>query len=183
VILRARRPVGLGWRLVGRFPDPATGAVLLGWVHKASFTQVLSSLVIADLPKSGKPGPQWNVSIVGRPEGGAPQRPTAAQVALARCAFDILTAEEDNHMPGAAAHFWLPVDPSERVECECKSTEVQVVEADGYRWSNDADPTNCRGCELERAMRRIGKTQLCPIHARSAGDVAAPALPFHGETR
>lgn len=177
--LLPRTPLGLGWRRVGATRDPQKGAPLFGWRHLPSGTQVLSSLVIAELPRGGAVGPQWHVSVVDR-SAEIPARPTAAQLRLARCAFDVLTAEEDNHHPGAARQFWVPVDPRERRDCECKTTEVQVVEADGYRWSND--PDTCRGCELERGMRLVGETRPCPIHACTTGDTAVAALPSPGES-
>jgi hypothetical protein len=177
--LTARTPRGLGWEAIG-IVRAMGGPPLHAWLHAPTSTQVISSIVMAEQPRSGTVGPQWHVSIVDR-SSPAPARPSGAQVALARCAFDLLVAEEDNHHPGAARHLWLPVDPTERVDCECKATEVQVVEADGYRWSND--PVECRGCELERSMRATGATRPCPIHARTAGDVAAPAAHSLGEQR
>jgi hypothetical protein len=161
-LLRPRAPAGLGWRCMGALPDPRSGADLLCWRHVATSTQVLSSLVIAELPRGGATGPQWHASVVDR-STETPARPSEAQTLLTRCAFDLLTAEEDNHHPGAARQFWLPVDPAERRDCECKETEVQVVEADGYRWSND--PTSCRGCALEQTMREVGTERPCPLHA------------------
>ena len=159
--LQPRVPVGIGWRLLGTTRDPRTGAPLFGWRHAATSTQVLSSLVVAELPRGGATGPQWHVSVVDR-SAETPARPSEEQTLLTRCAFDLLTAEEDNHHPGAARQFWLPVEPAERRDCECKETEVQVVDADGYRWSND--PASCRGCELERTMAAVGQTRSCPLH-------------------
>lgn len=49
--------------------------------------------------------------------------------------FDMEGAEEDNHDPGIARHFWLPVNKSAGViTCECKDTEKTIVEADGYTY-------------------------------------------------
>ena len=119
---------------------------------------VISTLVDADLPDgSGETGPQWHVSISA---SGKRAKPTEIRKALR--AFGMVGAEEDNHHPGAARHFWMPVDPKRRVACECKATEVQVVDSEGYRWSNDAE--SCRGCDLERVMAKIGRVRPCPIH-------------------
>ncbi len=68
-------------------------------------------------------------------------------------------AEEDNHHPGNARHFWRPLDPSHRVDCECKEDEVLVTDADGYRWTNPQDGEPCRGCDFESLT---GKP--CPLH-------------------
>jgi hypothetical protein len=77
----------------------------------------------------------------------------------ALAAFRMLDAEEDNHIPGRARHVWRPLDPAERVDCECKTTEVTVVEPDGHRWSNRRDGP-CRGCE-GASITGIP----CPLHA------------------
>jgi hypothetical protein len=161
ITVQPREPIGLGWRRVGNVRDPH-GVELHGWLHLTTRTQVVTAVAVAEQPRSGTAGPQWHVSIVDRsmPE---PLRPTSLQVALARCAFDMLEAEEDNHHPGNARHFWLPVDPTERVDCECKSTETTVEEADGYRWTNPTDGP-CRGCEHERSMRAMGMERPCPLH-------------------
>lgn len=138
-----------------------------GWVHTKSGTSVLSAVIAAKLPRSGRVGPQWHVSVVDRKSATAASRPSDGQMSLARCAFDLLAAEEDNHHPGRARHLFLPVDPSERVECECKTDEVVVTDFDGYQWTNPADG-ECRGCELEKAMTTIGQSYPCPIHTKSA---------------
>lgn len=164
--IEPRRPTGLGWRLAGIVPDPHAGR-MFAWVHLPTSTQVLSAVEVAEQPRSGTPGPQWHISIVDR-STREPRRASAEQIAIARCAFDMLTAEEDNHHPGNARHFWMPVDPTERVDCECKASEVTVEEADGYRWTNPAEGA-CRGCEHERVMRATGLTRPCPLHARTTG--------------
>lgn len=171
-LLHAMRPAGLGWVFLTEVTIDGTRSDL--WYHAASSTQVLSSLIQAILPRSGRVGPQWLVSVTDRPRGLDPRRPRPEQVALARCAFDMLTAEEDNHHPGASRHFFLPVDSSERVDCECKATETTVEDADGYRWSNTTEGP-CRGCEHERLMRAAGIRRPCPIHTTpKALDTRAP---------
>lgn len=110
--------------------------------------RVISTVEHADYPDGkGDAGPQWHLSITAK-RG----RPTDRQVKAALKAFAVPRAEEDNHHPGLARHFWCPIDPTRRVDCECKTDEAVVVEGDGYRWSNDLDPTKCRGCEFERLL-------------------------------
>jgi hypothetical protein len=118
---------------------------------------VLSSLAMAELPDgSGELGPQWQISISHQGK-----RPKPHHVRRALRAFGMVGAEEDNHHPGNARHFWLPVDPKRRRDCECKETEETVVDADGYTWTNPrVGDGECRGCELERLLRKP-----CPIHA------------------
>lgn len=43
--------------------------------------------------------------------------------------------DEDNHMPGRTRGVFCPVDPEQRTSCECKTSEILVIEKDGFRWS------------------------------------------------
>jgi hypothetical protein len=124
----------------------------------------ISTLELAELPDgSGEVGPQWHLSI-----SSAQHRATAAQAARALEDFGLVGAEEDNHEPGIARHFWLPVDPARRRDCECKESEVTVVEPDGHRWTNPREGEGeCRGCEYEAGPGRlIGRG--CPLHPEAA---------------
>jgi hypothetical protein len=113
-----------------------------------------SALETAQLPDGSGVGLQFHISISAN---GKRVDSKTARRALA--AFRLQDAEEDNHEPGVAKHFWLPVDPEHRVDCECKATEVQVTEADGHRWSSDRDPAKCGGCALAAI-----KGGSCPVH-------------------
>lgn len=145
--LTAKQPRATKWTRV------ATGDRGGGlWERRG--VRVISTLDWAKLPQRSDTGPQWHISV----SNGGKYRPTPNEVARALRDFDMVDAEEDNHHPGVARHFWMPVDPAHRVDCECKDDEVEVVEADGYRWSNDA--SECRGCELERALPQ----RRCPLH-------------------
>lgn len=127
------------------------------WWHLSPEGLVVgSALVDAELPDgSGRRGLQWHVSVS---QSGA--RPSPEGLALALRDFGMTGAEEDNHHPGVARHFWRPLDPKQRVACECKATETVVVEPDGYRWTNPSDAP-CRGCELA-AMTGAPRT----LHSR-----------------
>lgn len=115
---------------------------------------VISSLVDAKAPDATEDIiPQWHISVTERGK-----RPSERVLRRALRAFGMSDAEEDNHHPGNARHFWLPVDPARRTGCECKVTETTEREPDGYTWTNPTDGP-CRGCELERAL---GKP--CPLH-------------------
>ena len=146
VVLEPKRPSASKWERIslGRFGQ--------GWERRG--VVVMSTLDQAKLPQRDEIGPQWHISI----SNGGRYRPTQAEVDRALRDFDMVGAEEDNHHPGIARHFWMPVDPAFRVPCECKEDEVEVVDADGYRWSNDA--SECRGCEIARAI----PWRTCPLH-------------------
>lgn len=127
------------------------------WSRRA--VRVISELCTVELPGgAGDVGPTWHVSVTR-----LARRPMPRDVARALWDFDMAGAEEDNHHPGNARHFFLPVDPAFRGLCECKSTEDVIVDADGYAWTNPKEhaPEGCRGCALERLLG--GKP--CPIHA------------------
>jgi hypothetical protein len=151
----AKRPKGTLWRLERTETMPNTIGLSLHYVSPK--LRVVSSLDLAELPDgSGEVGPQWHVSISARRK-----RPKDSLVRLALRDFGLVGAEEDNHHPGVARHFWMAVDPARRSDCECKVTEEVITERDGYRWTNPTDAP-CRGCEYER---RFGRA--CPIHARA----------------
>lgn len=119
--------------------------------------RVISSIELAEAPDgTGDVIEQWHVSIT---RGGKLPRERDVDVTLRD--FGIVDAEEDNHHPGYARHFWLPVEPSRRVDCECKEDEEVIVEPDGYTWTNPPDPSACRGCDFESLLGRP-----CPLHRR-----------------
>lgn len=159
--MRERRPrkEARGWVEVGPVGsgDPSTIA-RSHW--RRGPVSVISALELAELPDRSGAGPQWHVSV-----SRFGKRPKPIEVERALRAFGMLGTEEDNHHPGGARHFWLPVDPEHRVDCECKTDEDVVVDpTDGYRWTNPRPEAGaCRGCELAGILRRP-----CPIHAPSA---------------
>jgi hypothetical protein len=137
--LREKHPRTGGWQYRGAAPQLRPPASV--W-QKGRFL-VVSSLDQAELPDgSGQSGPQWHLSISIL---GAARRARDEEVARALAVFGLAGAEEDNHEPGRARHFWLVVDPARRVECECKTTETVSVEPDGHRWSTPKEGP-CSGC-------------------------------------
>lgn len=153
-----RRPAAGGdWT---ELPCPAVardGAVIAS-AWRSGRVRVLSALTHAVMPDGDDAGLQWHISITR--EG---RRPKPQDVRRTLRAFGMARAEQDNHHPGEAKHFWLVVDPARRVLCECKADEATIVEPDGYRWTTPADGTACRGCELQRLT---GKA--CPLHSAAA---------------
>lgn len=118
---------------------------------------VCSSLSQAYLPGTDhEVGPQWHVSTSAG-SFSERRRPTDEELLRVIVAFSLPAFEEDNHHPGVARHLWCPVDPAFRGICECKLTEITIVEPDGYEWTTEAE--HCRGCEYERRFRKP-----CPVH-------------------
>lgn len=115
---------------------------------------VVSALEEANYPDGAGIGPQWHISITARGK-----RPKPHHVRRALRAFGMVGAEEDNHHPGNARHYWMPVDPTHRVDCECKTDEKLLTESDGYRWTNPHKQNECRGCAIAPLTKRP-----CPVH-------------------
>lgn len=160
--MRERWPHGKGWVQLPAPPAPLNVLGASYWSHGK--TKVLSTLDMAQLPDGAGLGPQWHISVV-RSKDGRASLPGKADLDRALSAFGMQKAEEDNHHPGNARHFFLPVDAAHRVDCECKADEDNVV-TDGVRWTNPKPESGeaCRGCEIEPLTGRP-----CPLH----GDAAA----------
>jgi hypothetical protein len=152
----ARTPKSADWSFDGACPAAGPSASRFHRGHVV----VVSSLDLASLPDgSGQEGLQWHVSISFNRK-----RVKDNLVRMVLREFGMVGAEEDNHHPGLARHFWIPVDPTRRVDCECKTTETVIVERDGYPWTNPTPDSGeaCRGCEWARSG--LGKARPCSVH-------------------
>lgn len=152
---KERRPTLPGWEQIP--PPPLDGNVLAASAWTRSGARVISTLVLAELPDRSGIGPQWHISVTHKGK-----RPRDTDVRAMKRAFGMQSAEEDNHHPGMARNFFLPVDPKHRVDCECKEDEQVIVEPDGYTWTNPREGEGpCRGCETQAAFGRP-----CPLHTQ-----------------
>lgn len=163
---RALRPSGIGWT---RLPPVAAlqRRTILDhgrWHHRQTGLLVISALERAELPDGSGFAPQWHVSV-SHP-GAAGHRASDEECELVVRAFGLPAAEEDNHHPGRARHFWCPINESKRVDCQCKDDEDVLIESDGYTWTNPVNATRaqCRGCEWERMSG-----EPCRIHSSWPG--------------
>ena len=154
--LRERAPTGSEWSQYTVHGLAAELRALSFSCWRSGPIRVISALENAEYPDGAGFGPQWHISITN-----AGKRPKPHHVRRALRAFGMVGSEEDNHHPGNARHFWLPVDPAHRVDCQCKAEEQTLVEPDGYTWTNPRPGTgeDCRGCEMGRIL---GKP--CPVH-------------------
>lgn len=160
---REMRPRGAGWREADRFSPTGGGVLAVSWWTDGELL-VCSALEHAEYPDRSGSGPQWHVSISRLLRCGHAEHPSRVHIRRVLRAFEMIGAEEDNHHPGVARHFWRPVDAAHRVDCECKATEDTVVEPDGYRWTNPKPGEGpCRGCALQALTGAP-----CPIHAARA---------------
>jgi hypothetical protein len=151
--------------------DPTPREPAAGWVFdsrlsggrfawRAGPLLAISSVNMMQLPgaPAGATGWTWLVSVSSRG-----RRAKAHEIRRALRAFGMQLAEEDNHQPGMARMFFMPVDVAFRGVCECKVDEDVIVEADGYRWQNPKEGEGrCRGCTyaLATGLR-------CSIHGAS----------------
>jgi hypothetical protein len=156
--LQSRRPRERHWLQVYCPPTLFNAGTLDVVAWQRGSLCVISALDLAEYPDGDGAGPQWHVSTTG---DHGHRRVTDAELLHVRRAFGMLDAEEDNHHPGAARHLFLVCDPARRVSCECKVTEVTIVERDGYQWTNPTDAA-CRGCELQLLMPH----RRCPLHSK-----------------
>ncbi|WP_261533582.1 hypothetical protein [Burkholderia multivorans] len=132
-VIKPRRPKADGWKFMG----PASPEATLGyegecWFHRASCLFAISAVEVA-APEGGvSKGPEYHVSISLQTLAG-PARCTSADAVFVLAAFDLLEAEEDNHVPnGLVRNFWRPVaEPLIGLECACKADEPAIVEDKG----------------------------------------------------
>lgn len=157
VVISERRPHGFrGWNRVVPGHQRGSGELATSTWSWGRLV-VISALIMAELPDGSGVGPQWHISVAIKNK-----RPKGTDLRRALRAFGMVRAEEDNHHPGNARHFFMPVDPAKRVDCECKAEDVTMVDADGYRWTNPVDG-ECRGCEIQPVTGRP-----CPVHGSAA---------------
>lgn len=122
-------------------PDGRTLKLTNRWLNARAGLLVVSSVDHAEF--RGVKRPQYHVSISvvqdAAPGAFGFRRPNDLEVAMVLRDFGMVGAEEDNHEPGRARHFWrlCQASPDEAMGCECKETEEVVVEADGHRWSRE----------------------------------------------
>lgn len=154
------RPRSDAWRWLQDWPglrDP------VGAVYERSGVRVISTRVVAVYPSGVGEGLQDHVSISRRLH-----RPPESDVRRALAAFGVVGAEEDNHHPGIARHFWRPVDPAHYALCQCKETETVIVDSDGYTWTNPKDEP-CRGCSYVLEIWFLRGVVSCPLHGEVPG--------------
>lgn len=135
-------------------------------IYDRGDVRAISTIVFAKAPNGPEMVLQYHVSFALRVGGG---RVSDAECARALASFHLTGAEEDNHEPGRARHFWMPLDPMYRVECECKDERI-IVEPDGHKWSTPLDDGECYGCNHEADMRACGVERPCTIHGSIGED-------------
>lgn len=133
-IIKPCRPSGLGW-VQGPAPDARVTLGFEGetWYHRPSALYVISAVEVAAAEGGIDKGPEFHISISQQPMNRAPGRCTTADALWVCAQFDLLEAEEDNHVPnGFVRNFWRPVaDRLVGLECACKDDEPAIGEDKG----------------------------------------------------
>lgn len=131
-VIKPKRPQGKGWRklpspepwITNRYPAEQ-------WFHDEMGISVISAVEVALDNDGVDVGPAFHVSM----SKGIRCTSNEAKVVLKH--FDMLDAEEDNHVPnGMVRNYWLPVNQNLiGSECPCKKTETPMKENKGdYIW-------------------------------------------------
>lgn len=133
-ILKPKRPKGADWKFLRPFSESENfgygGEV---WFYPPQRLHVISCVEVANDLGDLDLGPQYHVSVSRVPN----QRCTRNEARFVQKAFDMLDADEDNHVPGGfARNFWMPVaDKYKGHVCPCKDTETAFKENKGdYIW-------------------------------------------------
>lgn len=129
-----RSPRGDGWT---QLIDPVVGVSM--WRHLTGVT------VTSSVDWIEGDGPTWHIAVSQVAVSGAAVRAGRTAVRLARWAFHMEAAEEDNHAPARVVRsFWLPVDPAKRKPCACQAEAPEEVseagapgDLDAYVWRPD----------------------------------------------
>lgn len=136
------------------------GGVTISFWRSATGVLVGSSIAPMDLPGApDRVGDTWCLSV-----SRAGQRATDDELRTVIDGFGMPAHEEDNHYPGITRTLFCPIEEEWRGICDCKLTEMVVIDVDGYEWTNPLEGP-CRGCEMV-AMRRLARLppRPCPIH-------------------
>ncbi|OTP79436.1 hypothetical protein PAMC26577_00815 [Caballeronia sordidicola] len=93
---------------------------------------MISAVEVAAAEGGIDKGPEYHISISKQSKHG-PGRCTTAEAVWVCGQFELLEAEEDNHVPnGVVRNFWRPVaDRLVGIECACKGDEPAIVEDKG----------------------------------------------------
>lgn len=126
---RSPQPKGNAWSLLACVE--IDGEKVHQWVN-GSIVACASRHAAVESHSSKLIVPSCQVSIS---HNGA--RPSDDVVRGVLADFNFEGAEEDNHSPGRARHFWLDEGRTVQPECECKQVEETVIEPDGYRWQRE----------------------------------------------
>lgn len=136
-IIKPKRPVGPGWQQFEPPPQWVTmGYVGESWGHIETGLYVISAVEVAKDEGGVSKGPEYHLSM-SQQSTREVRRCSSADALWVLAQFDLLDAEEDNHVPdGKVRNWWRPVaDHLVGIECACKADEPAIREDKGdYVW-------------------------------------------------
>lgn len=137
-IINPKRPNNAAWV---RCPPPPKWASLgfpaESWAHPDSRLCVISAVEVAMDADGIDRGPEYHISMSLQSLQGDIERCTSADALWILAQFDVLDAEEDNHVHGGKVrNWWRPVaDRLVGLKCGCKEAEPAMRENKGdYVW-------------------------------------------------
>ena len=128
-IIKPKRPTGIGWVFGGKTsPEISLGYDGEYWFFPSAGITVISAVEVAYDPGDIEKGPEYHVSVS---QNRSRIDRNGARFVLK--AFDMLDADEDNHVPGGfVRNYWMPVAENLRGNiCPCKDEEPAMVEDKG----------------------------------------------------
>ena len=136
-LIKPKAPTGDGWKDFGPIPHQFTlGYEGRYWFYPEQSLFVMSALEVAHDPGDIEKGPEYHVSVSKRIDGNV-VRASSNEAGFVLKAFDLLDADEDNHVPGGKVrNYWKPVAENLIGHiCPCKDKEPAMVEDKGdYVW-------------------------------------------------
>jgi len=137
-LINPKHPGGPGWV---RLPPPPQWATMgypgETWMHQHYNLCVITAVEVAKDADQVDRGPEYHISISLQRHVGQVERCTSADALWVLGQFDLVDAEEDNHVPsGRVRNVWRPVaDRLVGLECACKDDEPAMREDKGdYVW-------------------------------------------------
>lgn len=127
-------PPGSGWVQCSALDARVTlGFESENWYHWPSVLYACSAVELVAAEGGFDKGPEIHVCISVQPMNRAPGRCTTPDALWVCAQFDLLDAEEDNHVPnGFVRNFWRPVvNRLFGLECAWKDDEPAVVDDKG----------------------------------------------------
>ena len=129
-IIKPKAPKVQGWIQGEQIPElQADGYPRTTWIYPERGLRVISAVEVVRDPHDIHKGPEYHVSVsrIG------PSRCSSNDAKFVRRCFDIMHADEDNHVPGGfVRNFWQPVGEKFIGHvCPCKDEEPAMREDKG----------------------------------------------------
>ncbi len=164
-LIKPKRPGGAGWAQQSAPPQwVSLGYAAEAWIHPEYRLYAISAVEVAKDADGIDRGPEYHLSVSAQSTIGHTMRCTSADALWVLNEFDLVDAEEDNHvLNGLVRNFWRPVaDHLVGLECGCKDDEPSMLEDKGdYIWRE-------RKYSSRHWLHSSKRTRWLPGHAAPA---------------